>query len=588
MNLAMLCAILLALAGVLSGLHRLWQLRRLHATARPAPWRSAALIVLPAVSAALLFFSLFPPSRQAPAGQLTVLTANTGKIGSNSSGSAIALAEAPAVSGITRAPDLAGALRQRPGVQSLRIVGDGLPVRDRESVSGLSLVFESATAPTGLVEYWQTERITPGALWSVRGRVRGVPDAGMRLLDPAGKVVSKTAIDATGRFMLNEAARGPGLYEYRLQIVDGTGKPTETLTVPIAVREPQPMRMRNLSGGPNAEVKALRRWAVDAGADLDSRIALGPGMAFQTEQAAITPAGLRDTDWLIVDERAWDALTTTEKRTVRDAVNGGLGLLLRITGPLSANADADFAKLGFRIRDAAIVQSVRLPEKIPKPMWPGLNRRPISVQSDGAQSVFADSNGQPLAVWRPVGQGRVGVMWLTDTYRLYLAGFPEAHARIWSLLATTLARIRSDAAPELPDSLLHPDQRAVFCRLAGAAQVAAPDGRKTTLVIEPLPRRGNCAGFWPMAPGWHRLQSGTQWHAFYVHPAEQGAALDRQDTQTATRQLVASALPAKAPARIAVPGPHWPYFLAWLVLTCLLWWLERSRWGARQNPSQPT
>ena len=582
MSLAMLCAILLASAGVFSGLRRWWQVRSLHTSARPASWRSVALIVLPSVSAALLYFALFPPERQAPAGQLTVLTANASNVGSNVSGPVIALPEAPPVAGVERLPDLANALRQRPGVQSLRIVGDGLPARDRESVSGLSLEFESAAAPVGLVEYWQMARITPGAQWTVRGRIQGLPGAGIRLIDPAGKLVSQTAVDATGRFVLNEAARGPGLSEYQLKISDAAGKPFETLTVPIAVSAPVPMRMLSLSGGPNAEVKALRRWAVDAGAVLDSRIALGPGMAFQTENAAITQAGLRETDWLILDERAWDALTSSEKRTVRDAIAGGLGMLLRLTGPLSANASADFAQLGFRIRNENLLQGIRLPEKAGKPIWPGLNRRPVSVQSESAQIVLRDSNDQALAVWRTVGQGRVGIIWLTDSYRLSLAGFPEQHARIWSSLATALARPRIIENAIKPESLLYPDQRAVFCQLENAAQIAAPDGRKTTLVIESLPRRGNCAGFWPTTPGWHYLQNDAMQQPFFVHPVEQGRALYRQDEQQTTRQLATLAAPAKAPARIAVPGPHWPYFLAWLVLTCLLWWLERSKIGMRK------
>lgn len=587
MSLAGVCALLLLLSLLLDGTRRLSAVRRLDAGTRPAGWRTTALLLLPVLSAALLYFTLFPPDRQAPAGQLTVLTAHAETAGVAMSGPVVALPEAPAVSGVAKVPDLATALRQRPGLQSLRLIGDGLTARDREAVAGLSLRFESADVPVGLVDFWQTPVVTPGAAWSVRGRIQGVPKAGVRLLDPAGKVVSKAVTDDGGQFQLRESARGPGLYEYRLKVTDADGRPVETLTVAITVREPIPLRILSLSGGPNAEVKALRRWAVDAGADLQSRITLGPGMAFQTEQVALTPAYLRASDWLILDERAWDGLTAAEKRSVRDAVTGGLGLLLRITGPLSSNATADFARFGFRIQDAAIVQGIRLPEKTGKPVWPALNRRPIRVQAESAQTVFTDSTGQPLAVWRAAGQGRVGVLWLTDSYRLSLAGFPEGYARLWSDLAKAVARPQAIDHPLSADGLRHPDRRTVFCHLPETARITAPDGGTTDLVVVPEPMRGRCAGFWPTSAGWHRLESGASQQPFYVHPAGQGLALDRQSLQQNTHRLVAWATPGTAGQPIAVPGSHWPFFWAWLAITCLMWLLERSRWGTRQIPSRP-
>lgn len=586
MTIAATCALLLMLGALLAVVRRLSAVRRMGADARPALWLTMSLIALPMLSALLLYFTLFPPDRRAPAGQLTVLTANAGNAGNSVNGPVIALPEASVVPGVARVPDLATALRDRPGLNSLRIIGDGLPARDRESVSGLALRFEPAAEPVGLVDLWQSPVITPGATWSVRGRIQGVPNAGIRLLDPAGKVSAKTVIDAGGEFSLSDDARGPGLYEYRLNVTDADGGPVETLTVPITVREPAPLRILSLSGGPNAEVKTLRRWAVDAGARLQSRIALGPGMAFQTGQVALTPATLRASDWLILDERAWEGLTSAEKRSVRDAVTGGLGLLLRITGPLSSTATADFARFGFRIQDAAIVQGIRLPEKTGKPVWPALNRRPIRVQGESAQTVLTDSTGQPLAIWRAVGQGRVGVLWLTDSYRLSLAGFPDVYARQWSALAKALARPQSTEDPMPADGLRHPDRRTVFCHLGETAQIAAPDGGKTDLLAVPEPMRGNCAGFWPTSASWHRLESGDSQAPFFVHPAGQGQALYRHSLQQATRQLAASATTAAAGKSVAVPGPHWPFFGAWLAITCLMWLLERSRWGMRQPPSR--
>jgi hypothetical protein len=56
--------------------------------------------------------------------------------------------------------------------------------------------------------------------------------------------------------------------------------------------------------------------------------------------------------------------------------------------------------------------------------------------------------------------------------------------------------------------------------------------------------------------------------------------------QQATRQLSALATTATVSKQIAVAGRHWPYFLAWLALTGLMWLLERSRWGFRRPRSE--
>jgi hypothetical protein len=39
---------------------------------------------------------------------------------------------------------------------------------------------------------------------------------------------------------------------------------------------------------------------------------------------------------------------------------------------------------------------------------------------------------------------------------------------------------------------------------------------------------------------------------------------------------LASARASTEPATVAVPGPRWPWFLAWLLASALGWWRERA------------
>jgi hypothetical protein len=47
--------------------------------------------------------------------------------------------------------------------------------------------------------------------------------------------------------------------------------------------------------------------------------------------------------------------------------------------------------------------------------------------------------------------------------------------------------------------------------------------------------------------------------------------------RTATETLASTAPAATAARPAPVPGPRWPWGLAWLLASAALWWLERPR-----------
>ncbi|RRT98291.1 carboxypeptidase regulatory-like domain-containing protein, partial [Stenotrophomonas sp. 278] len=92
--------------------------------------RRPALLLLQALATVLLYFTLQPPTRNAEAGHLVVLTSNASTADTiPPSATVIALPEADVPASTARAPDLATALRQHPGSRTLTLVGDGLAAR---------------------------------------------------------------------------------------------------------------------------------------------------------------------------------------------------------------------------------------------------------------------------------------------------------------------------------------------------------------------------------------------------------------------------------------------------------------------------
>ena len=484
---------------------------------------------------------------------------------------------------VERVPDLGTALRRHPNSRQLSIVGGGLPARDRDAARGLVARFDAAPLPRGLVELDAPMVVRAGSTWRVDGRVEGAANGRVELRDPAGAVVAGAALGKDGRFALGAPAKGAGEALFALRVLDRDGQPVDDVPVPLVARAGEPLRLLLLAGAPDPELKYLRRWAVDAGVQLDSRMALTEGVALTEGALALDAAALAQADLVLVDERAWSALGATQKAALTAAVHDGLGLLLRVTGPLPPAVASDWAALGFHVQpptEAEASASVTLDHAL------GLSgsalvfaRHAIDVQADDAAPLLRADDGTPLALWRAQAQGRIGLWALADAWRLALAGERARYATLWSDTLATLARARAAATPQLPREA-RVDERAVLCGVAEGDRVDTAQGASTALLIDPAPVRGAedaraCAAYWPAQPGWHTLVAGAQRWPFHVRAADEARPLAAAANQQATRALLAARGERTELAARPMPWPRWPFFLAWLTAVALLWWLER-------------
>ena len=553
------------------------------------------LVLLQPVLALLLYFALFPPAGERAADRLVLVTAGTtaAQLDRHRAGSIVlALPEAPALPGMTRVPDLGTALRRHPEASRLLVLGAGLAARDREAARGHALEFAAAPLPRGVVELWSPTQVSIGARWQVSGRVHGVPGGAVELLDPAGRRSDSLKLGADGRFTLRGRAPAPGSARFTLRVRDARAQVVEAVAVPLQVLPGVALRVLVLAGGPSPELKYLRRWALDAGASLHTQIALGAGLTIGDAAVPIDAATLRGFDLVVLDERAWRELGTSRRAVLRDALRGGLGVLLRVTGPLSPTDRRELSGLGFTVDVADIAQTVSLPSA-----WFSagrratrdastvadeeaallLSRQPLRVAAADALALLRDDAGTPLGSWRSVGQGRLGLWWLGDTHRLVLAGESAAHGQLWSEAFALLARPHGPRRPWLASEDPRPQQRVLLCGIAEGASVEVADGGRTPLLIEATANAGNCAAYWPGAAGWQWLRSGGATVPFHVRAWNEAPGLLAQATRAATGQLVAQVASRPSPSRISVPGPRWPWFLGWLLASVLSWWLER-RW----------
>lgn len=551
-----------------------------------APRHRTLRIGLNVAAGVLLYLCLFPPATREDftAGELVVLTPGTtsAQLDALSLGATlVALPDVDAPRAIERAPDLGTALRRHADARRLRIVGGGLPPRDREAARGLVAAFDAAPLPRGLVELDTPHAVRAGSVWRLGGRVEGIPGGRVELRDPSGAVVTAQALDAQDRFDLHATAKGEGAALFAVNVLDRDGARVDSAAVPLFARAGAPLKILLLAGAPDPELKYLRRWAADAGFAFDSRIGLSDGVALTEGTLALNEPSLRAADIAILDERAWAALDANQKQALGAAVRDGLGLLLRVTGPVPEPVAAEWAQWGYRVQTSEPVAAVKLDRTLGLAASDlAFARRALAIDANDAAPLLRADDGATLAWVGNRGRGRVALWLLVDSYRLSLGGAAAAFGTLWSDALSAVARARGEDEPALA-AFARIDERVVSCGVAADAVVESEAGARTALPVEGA---GRCAAYWPDAPGWHDLLEGGRRWPFFVRARDEAPGLAAGDAVRATRVLVGASSSVSDIATRERALPRWPFFLVWLAATALLWLLERGAVARNDDP----
>lgn len=566
-------AILIALA-VVGGVVRLTLRRRAASQAVRGPtWRFVGLAGLQSLAGLLLYLTLFPPSAGVPPGRLVVATGGATPILRGSGDVLVALPEAGPLPGAIRAPDLGSVLRLYPEVGRLRIEGEGLTPRDQIALDRPA-EFAPSPAPVGLIDLTLPQPVAPGAGFTVFGQVGTLAGGVVELLDPAGAVVDQAQVATDGRFSLSATARVAGQALFDLRLEDTSGRQIERVAVPVEVRDQRAPRVLILAGTASPETKYLRRWAQDAGLELKIEIDLGGGMQLGDPPTPLARASLAQLDLVVVDDRRWETLSSGARAALSAATQDGLGLLLRPTGPLSASTRSQWANLGLATAGGGDLLAFQLSGS-PSAGLSQLQRHDLVAAGREGVPMIRDKTGTVLAVWRPRGQGRVGLWSVADSYALALTGQADRYGALWGDLFSTLARPGEDLGTRLK-GMARTGERAALCPVSGEIRVIDPTGLESRPRGDPATGPTPCAAYWPRRPGWHTLLSGERQTAFYVHPAQDAPSLAQSANRQATFDLVEAAAPHQSGAAKTTPGSPWPWALGLLAVLALLWWLERQ------------
>lgn len=590
---------LLLIAAVLLGWVRLWLWRRQATEAhRGRMWRFIALMMLQPACAALLFMMLFPPPVSVPGDALRIATAKTPHSMLLASGPPIiALPEARLapeshLANVAQAPDLGSALRTHAGTTRIQVLGEGLTPRDRDAARGLKIDFTPPSLPPGISSLSSPKMVAPGASFTVGGQLTGLPKAGVDLIDPAGRVTATMIADRNGRFRLSGTARTAGSATFTLRVRDGS-RIVEEAAVPVLVQDMVAPRLLIVAAAPGAEVKYLRRWASDAGFAVTTQMQTGGGVTLGDAPVSMDAGALRRFDVAIFDERSWAALGGG-RGAVMAAVRDGMGLLLRASGPLDATTRGQWQALGFTLSGGDEMAPVALPPissaeiartrvgigsqeapvdiATPDDSAPEISRLTLVPGGTNTVSIIKDAGGTTMAAWRAMGKGRIGLFTATDSYGLTLTGRRDLYETWWSDMMSVLAR--PAMAMRLIDVNGWAGERVSLCAIGRDASVTAPDGRRSILAI-----MDQCGAYWPRMAGWHWLNEQGRKSAFYIRPADMLNVMQAARNANATLMSTGESKVRDGETGTSVPMSPWPFAIAWLLASALLWWLERSRLG---------
>lgn len=443
----------------------------------------------------------------------------------------------------TSIEDLPYFLATHPDVRKLNVYGYGLSEDDLKKLEGYEFNFYPAASPNGIISVNWKNKVKSTEKLIVQGTFQNTGNETVRLLlKGLGNTVDSIMIKAKSNqpFSFKNQPKQIGKAIYQLIALQGK----DTLAkepVPFIVAEEKPMKVLILASFPDFEYKFLKQWLFENQYPLAFRSQISKNK-YSTDFLNIDNLSLdninvnllRKFDVLIVDEEELAALTTDERAAIDNAVNGGLGLFIRISGPkpltLLSSAFGRFEvpvskgkQLNLAIKDENYTFS-----KLP------LGQTLFLRTSQNDQALVADLAGKVLVNSSIKGSGKILISSLGSTFNWLLSGKKNDYTTYWSEILSKAARKKFETqsvkiTPQFP-AVNEKARFIVDLSASGKIPVLKIDSLKLAPQqnIE-LPFEWDTV-FWPAQNGWNNLNVNQSAESFFVYQKEDWQALKNQLT----------------------------------------------------------
>lgn len=503
------------------------------------------------------------------------------------------------VTGSTSLTALVQLRQHQPGLQTLHLLGYGLPTEELEQLQGLHLQPHLSEPPAGIQTLNWAQRVKLGQAVEVNGKYTTKASEATLYLHAAGQLQDSVALplDSSYTIRLRYTPKVKGRAVYTL--LQKIGSQIDTLgQLPVHVEEPQPLGVLLVAAAPNFEFKFLKNHLGELQHRVAFRTTISKNLSQsewlnmpKTDLSRITPRLLQNFDVVITEPEALQNLSAGERSALQQAVSSdGLGVLSIAAAPVNNRSTAFFTS--FDARRVAQQES-----RSARASWAGTDAATATaapytlVNAPALSALISETGNNVLAGARKAGWGNVAMSLVPQTHPWQLEGKEEIYASYWATLLSAVAKEQVQEQfwqvtqpqfpqPNQPVQLTFTDYTssgtpasATVTRLADSTSINMPLAQH---MHQPEKFSGD---FWPRRSGWYQVQAaGAQPYFIFVQSPTDFDFESIASRHAATQVFVASRSTNPSDAALAYrkePVPLW-WFFALFVLSSGFLWLEEK------------
>ncbi|RNL53220.1 hypothetical protein [Pedobacter jejuensis] len=490
-------------------------------------------------------------------------------------------------------PELSYFLASHKNINKLNIYGFGLAEEELKLLKGYEFKFHPSELPGGIISVNWQHKIKASEQLTIQGIYQNSGNEKIKLLlKGLGTSIDSIIVEAKSnkKFSFRNQPKQIGKAVYQLISLQGN----DTLAVepvPFLVTEQAPMKVLILASYPDFEYKFLKKWLFENEYPLAFRSQISKNK-YSTDflnmdvinLSQINASSLKKFDVLIIDEEELAALGVNERAAIDNAVNSGMGVVIRVSNPKPATTlSGKFSRFELPATKDKMLSLLLKSNNF------RFNKLPFEQtlflkSSLNDQSILVDANGKTLVNSTIRGSGKMIVSSIPATFNWLLSGKNNDYTVYWSALLSNAARKKPDnqslkILPQMPTV----NQKTNFVVELGSSQ-KIPKLKIDSINLSPrqnieIPFQFD-AVFWAEKYGWHNLVINENTEPFYIYKQEDWQTLKNQEKINSNTKFLKNQ--SKSDYKNATNNvimeeevSIWWFFIAFLFASSYLWYESR-------------
>jgi len=347
-------------------------------------------------------------------------------------------------------PSLTYHLATQKEVNSIKILGYGLPDIELEKLKSYSLSYQKLTLPNGLQTCNWPNEIFSGEDLIVEGTYQNATSKKIKLvLKGLGTHLDSVTIEPniSQKFRFETKPKQLGKSVYQLLAVNGKDTlQNENLAFKVLAKIP--LRFLILAATPDFEYKFLKNWLFEKSYAIVFRSQISKNIysfAYlnvpKIELNQITSQNLKAFDVLIADDAALASLSNPEIANIQNQIsNNDLGLVIRSSDGKSLSKLSS----SFVFNELPNQKSDAVNLKLSKDNFvfsPLQTKQDFYVKENAAlQTLITDESKHALVVKKLSGSGKIILSKVSSTFQWMLKGKKNDYSKFWSGLLSKAAK----------------------------------------------------------------------------------------------------------------------------------------------------